>query len=197
MKKKGLKKMSETQNKEQQILTGDELAFNLRAKTEDTGWKETITEESMTDFSLSDDPYTLPAPAVKKEKERMFKYRWAEKNTKRIDFLRNLEVPRRWWICNNVNSPYLKAFIDPGHGGIQKLDQILMFKPWSHHMAERKMIDNLNQHQRNSGEISQEKAIEKTSFGEIISGRRAKINDMKDIIHDKIQTNDLGDLIAD
>jgi hypothetical protein len=31
------------------------------------------------------------------EQERMFKYQWAGKNSKRIYFLRTLDVLRRWW----------------------------------------------------------------------------------------------------
>jgi hypothetical protein len=45
------------------------------------------------------------------EQERMFKYQWAGKNSKRIYFLRTLDVLRRWWkrirvyFLRNLNVP--------------------------------------------------------------------------------------------
>lgn len=192
------KTVQRTQKKKPTIsMTPEESAIFSRVTAEDNGWKETITEEGMNDFSLSEDPYKLPAPAQKKENREEFKFRWIEKDSKRVDFVRNLDVPKRWWVCNSTNSPYLKGFFDPLHGAVQKLDQILVFKPWSHHIAKRRLVDQLSSTQRDSGKIKQTPSRYQDGEAEWHEGADNKINPSRDIVHNEDMTNDLGDLLAE
>jgi hypothetical protein len=178
-----------------QTVTAEEAAIMARITAEDSGWKEIISEEAMNDFSLSDDPYALPEPAKKKEDQRKYKFRWIEKKPRRIDFIRNLDIPKRWWLCNSTNTPFLKGFFDPIHGGVQKLDQILVFKPWSHHIAQKKLNDQLKAAQRNSGEIPENHMESKIEEGAWLAGNDVKIKN-SDIVHNEDLTDDLGDLIT-
>ena len=119
--------------KQETTLTSEEkaLADRLTSKA-DSAW-ETITEESMIDYSLSNDPYPLPKEAKKLQKEKKYAFKWFLADKRRVDEVRHLEVPERWEPCNRNNTPFLAKHCDTIHGGIQHKDQILMYKPyWMH-----------------------------------------------------------------
>lgn len=113
-------------------MTPDEKALAARISAGDKSWK-TISEEDLNDFSLAEDPYKLPEPAAKRQAKKKFAFRWVEAKASRVDEIQSLAPPARWWICNSTNTPFLAEFCDPAHGGVQKQDQLLMFKPWWMH----------------------------------------------------------------
>ena len=115
-----------------QPLTSEEQAIVARIHKQDTDW-QTITEESLGDFSLMGEPYPLPKEAEEKQRRKEFAFRFIEKTATRIDEVTNWPAPARWWICNASNTPFLAKYCDPVHGAIQVKDQILMFKPWWMH----------------------------------------------------------------
>lgn len=133
-------------------LTPDERALASRIAAGDDSW-ETITEDSIVDFSLAEDPYKLPKEAKEKQDAKEFAFRWAEAKPQRIDTLHNLEPPARWWVCNSTNAPFLKKYIDPDHGGVQKLDQILMMKPWWMHEKHQEAKMKIAKARIDSGDI--------------------------------------------
>jgi len=113
-------------------LTPDEQALAARMSDSDRSW-ETIKEEDMEDFSLAEAPYKLPKEAKDRQDKHEFAFRWVEAKTWRVDEVRNLDPPAKWWVCNATNTPFLSKYVDPAHGGVQHMDQVLMFKPWFMH----------------------------------------------------------------
>jgi hypothetical protein len=116
-------------------LTPDESALRHRIENEREDWK-TIGEDSAHDYTLSEDPMKLPDAAIEAEKDKQFKFRWIERNPRRLDIERSKQVPFKWWICNASNTPFLLESIDPVLGCVCKLDQMLLFKPWWMHERE-------------------------------------------------------------
>jgi len=116
-------------------LTSDESALFHRIQNDRDDWK-TIGEDSVHDYSLSEDPMKLPDAALQMEKEKQFKFRWIERNPRRLDSERSKQAPFKWWICNTSNTPFLLDEIDPILGCVCKLDQMLLFKPWWMHERE-------------------------------------------------------------
>ena len=116
-------------------LTSDESALFHRVQNERDDWKD-IGEDSVLDYSLSEDPMKLPDAAAQQEAEKKFKFRWIERNPRRLDVERSKQPPFKWWICNATNTPFLLNDIDPVLGCVCKLDQMLLFKPWWMHERE-------------------------------------------------------------
>jgi len=110
-------------------LTPDEQAIAARVSAETEDWR-TLTEGDMEIFSLGDDPFLPPPEAMAKEQARELKFRWVERNTRRLDQVRNMRVPLKWWVCNSTNTPFLARHLDPVTGSVNREDQILVFKPW-------------------------------------------------------------------
>ena len=126
-------------------LTADEQAIAARVAATDNDW-QTITEESLGDFSLMSDPYPLPKEAQEAMDRKLFAFRFIAKTPDRIDEVRNAQVPMRWWICNRDTTPFLAKYCDPVHGAIQVKDQILVFKPYwmfEKHQAAKMDIANM------------------------------------------------------
>lgn len=166
-----------------QNLTPEEAAVFQRVATAEDDWK-TITEEDVEDYSLMDDPFMLPKPAQEKFDKKEFKYRWIERTSQRLDTIRNLPIPRRWWICNGVNTPYLKNFIDPNLGCVSCLDQMLMFKPYWMYAKELTLKAELNEAQeRGSGVESMDG--QKRDFGTFEAGKSAVIGKRDHIVADE------------
>ena len=154
-------------------LTPDEQALAARIAGGDREW-ETIKEEDMVDFSLSEDAYKLPNEAAKKQKEKEFAFRWVAATASRIDQVRSLDPPARWWICNSSNTPFLAKYVDPAHGGIQKLDQVLVFKPWWMHERHQAAKMELAQDKDAAGDIKNRDGV-KEEWGEWKAGKDQKI----------------------
>lgn len=138
--------------KKTQALTPEEMAIFQRVKNESKDW-ETITEESVDDYSLMEDPFKLPDEVKKFENERQFKFRWIERKSERLDEIRSAKVPNKWWIVNADTFPTLTDLCDPILGCISRLDQMLVFKPWWMHEKRMQLLDELNAAQDRSGTL--------------------------------------------
>jgi hypothetical protein len=125
-------------------MTPEEKAIFSRVQAESSDWK-TISEDEAVDYSLSRDPYDLPAPAKKLEKEKRFKFRWIVRTPARLDEIRNKQVPFRWWIVNSTQPVGLVfgPFLDPNNGCVSREDQMLVFKPWWMYEKERAFKERL------------------------------------------------------
>ena len=112
-----------------------------------------ITEESIVDFSLANDPYPLPPEAKKLQDEKVYAFRWALAESGRIDELKTREVPLRWWPCNAIRTPELAKYCDTMIGGIRHKDQILMVKPYWMHRKHKDAELSLGENKIKRGEL--------------------------------------------
>jgi hypothetical protein len=69
---------------------------------------------------------------------------------------------KRWWICNRTSTPFLAKYVDPIHGGVARYDQLLVFRPWSLHMLDRRIKDGIadSLEQRGVSEKAKEQGFE-------------------------------------
>ena len=125
-------------------LTPDEKALASRISGPSNDW-QTINERDVLDFSLSEDPFKLPPPALKLEAEKKFKFRWFSRSPQRADEVKSFAKVRRWWVVNGVQpvGGLFDEFIDSTTGGIHLHDQLLFFKPWWLWKAEEKVEASL------------------------------------------------------
>jgi len=163
-------------------LTPEEVALAKRIANPDREW-EIITEESILDYSLAEDPYKLPKEAAEMQEGGKFAFRWCEATSKRIDQLRTLDAPAKWWICNAVNTPFLTKHVDPVHGGVQKLDQILLFKPFWMHVAYQEAKMKIAKTKDDAGDIKNKDGL-REEWGEWRSGDRHKIGNRDQVMAD-------------
>ena len=191
-------------------LTPEESAIFQRVQAEDDDWK-TITEGDIEDFSLSQYPFQLPPEAQKLLDEKKFAFRYAEMKPARIDMLRNAPAPLKWWICNATTMPQLKKYCDPIHGGIQELDQLLMFKPfWMHEKvlaAKHDLADIQDKGgslEMKDGEVDEERGIEWHAGKEHKITSRDEVMDPGGALDQVYQqesgtesSSDLGDLVVE
>ena len=172
-------------------LTPEERALADRLSSDDRSW-ETIKEDDLNDFSLREDPYKLPAEAVEKEQKREFKFRWVEKRPERIDQIKSLEPPARWWVCNRDSTPFLAHLCDPVHGGIQKLDQILMFKPYwmfdKHQAAKTQIAES----KLSSGDLKNRDG-QQEDWGEYRAGPEHRITGKDEVMADTAYDEAVGE----
>lgn len=140
-------------------LTSEEQAIAARVATQNNDW-ETITEESMLDFSLAGEPYPLPIEAAQLQKEKKFAYRFIAKTPERIDEITNQPPPLKWWLCNRTQTPYLAKYCDPVHGGVQVKDQILVFKPWRMHELVQNAKMDLAKLKDSAGDVTKKQGKE-------------------------------------
>lgn len=155
-------------------LTADERALADRLSSGDTSWK-TITEGDIVDFSLAKDQYELPKEAQDMQDKKKFAFRWVEADPKRIDQVRALDPPAKWWICNAMNTPFLAKYCDPMHGGIQRLDQILVFKPWWMHRAYQDAKMMIHTSKTETADITKKSGSADNFGSEWVSGEKANI----------------------
>ena len=112
--------------------TSEEAAIRARAESSMPDW-DTITEESMTDFSLAEFLFDLPKEAKEKQDKKEFAYQWVKRDPSRIDACLHAPPPKRLWMCNRNNSPYLEKYIDRSAGCVVREDMVLMKRPWKMH----------------------------------------------------------------
>jgi len=166
-----------------QILTSDETALQQRIAREDDTW-ETIKEEDIVDFSLAEDPYALPPEAKKKQDEREIAYRWAVADPKRVDELESMDPPAKWWVCNRTRTPYLEKYCDTVHGGVQKRDQLLFFKPWWMHQAYQDIKMKRAEMQDSDGDIHKRDGIAVGDTGSRwVAGEQHRITSADQVIN--------------
>lgn len=159
-------------------LTSDEKALAKRISNETDEWKG-LTEDDLEDYTLAEDPYKLPGPAAQAQHEKKFAFRWAVANSDRIDQLRNMEIPARWYICNAIQTPFLGKYMHPIHGGIKKHDQLLLFKPWWMHEAHQNAKMNVAMAQDEAGSLKN-KEHKSTNSAQWKAGKKMKINSSRD-----------------
>lgn len=116
-------------------LPPEQRAIAERINSQDDGWRSPITEDDVNDFSLSTHKLDLPPDAKRLRETKQFAFRWATCSPKRVDELtRSLQRPERWWVVTRdfclSNAKGMLAEIDDIHGGIVRIGQILLFKPF-------------------------------------------------------------------
>lgn len=157
------------------VLTSEEMAVFQRIKGEDDTWK-TIKEDEALDYSLAEDPFKLPESVQKLKDTFKFAFRWIERTKERIDQIRNLDVPKRWWVVNASTLPELEKDIDPILGCVTKLDQLLVFKPWWMYEAERELKTQAADSKDQSGDLTKKHGTPIDDAGsEFLSGKKYKI----------------------
>jgi hypothetical protein len=91
-----------------------------------------IDPHATLDFSLAEDPFKLPEPARKLRDQKLFNFRWFERTPQRLDEVKGLPVPLKWWPANRMQ-PQAGIFdnlVDGTTGAVHRMDQMLFFKPW-------------------------------------------------------------------
>lgn len=112
-------------------MTPEEKAIFSRVSSESMDWA-TIDPRATLDYSLAEDPFKLPGPALKLQRNKEFQFRWIERKSTRLDEVKNKQVPFRWWPVNNIQpvGGLFKEFVDSSTGAVHLMDQMLVFKPW-------------------------------------------------------------------
>ena len=170
-------------------LTAEEQALAARIAKTDESWREPITEESMLDFSLARDQYELPPEAKAKVKSGELAFRWVAKTSERIDEVTSLPIPARWFLCNRTNTPFLEPHIDPVHGGVQRLDQILVFKPRRMFDAHQNAKMQLTAHKQAQGVLKNRHGI-KEAGSEWMAGEQYKITGNDQVLEEFVEAGD-------
>ena len=177
-----------TDTKQEHSLTPEERALSARIASDDSSW-QTISEEDLGDFSLREDAYKLPSEAAEKLRQKKFAFRWIAKTPERLDEIRSLDPPARWGVCNATNTPFLAKYVDPAHGGIQKLDQILVFKPyWMWEMHQKAKLAEGNA-KIDSGDISKRDG-QQEDWGEWKAGPEQRITGKDEVMADYAQVDE-------
>ncbi len=173
-------------------LTTDEAAIFQRVSNAEDDWKN-IGEKDVESFKLMEDPLKLPPAAQEAFEKKQFKFRWIERTPGRMDEVRSMPVPRKWWICNAANTPFLKGDIDPILGCICKLDLMLMFKPYWMYLKEQALREEMAEAQDRAGRL-EEKAGVKGDV-EYVSGAAAKLQGGDQLLEDEsLETEDEGSI---
>lgn len=189
-----------------QAVTSEEAAIISRSESETVDWFG-ITEGDLHDFSLMEDPMKLPKPCQKLQDEEVFAFRWCERTPKRIDQLtRSVGPPLRWAIVNmttakTVGIPAktlneIREHFDTVLCCVPCLDQMLLFKPWSHHIlvqnAKRDLAENLD----SSGKLKSHEAKSDENY-QFMAGPEHKIGSGDEVQSIPGVTDDDGGIIGD
>lgn len=150
-------------------MSSEERAIVQRVMSESDDWR-TITEEDVSDYSLMGDPFKIPKEALDFERKKKFKFRWISRLPGRLDEVRSMEVPHKWWIVNASAMPELAHLCDPVLGSINKHDQMLVFKPWWMWELRQKIYREINEAQDRSA--IEERDIEDRGGVQIMPGKK-------------------------
>lgn len=165
-------------------LHPDEAAIFQRVKAEgDRGreW-ENIAESDMDDFSLRDDPMKLPDFAQKLQDAKHYVFRWVTKSKERLDEIRNMKPPFKWWIVNASTMPGSESELDPVLGCVSKLDQLLVFKPWNLHEAQNRYRRQLADAKDQSGDLDKKDGFVPAENIELKAGPEARIQKTDEVM---------------
>jgi hypothetical protein len=196
--------------KQDLVMSSEELSIARRVATMDEEWKD-IGEDSVMDFTLNNDPFELPPPALEKKKQKQFAFRWIERDAKRLDTVRSKPVPFKWWICNRTSTPFLEGYFDPILGCVSRLDQMLVFKPFwmfvkemefKQRLAEgvnAKAIENLDGEERGNTSFvaSRRSGLDSKSRREQVTGSdeiqfdEAEYDKSRGVVHGPAEASDL------
>jgi hypothetical protein len=147
----------------------------------DVDW-QTITEDSLTDFSMSMEPYPLPEEAKKKVLKREFAFRWIEDSPARLKEIMKAEVPDKWWPCNRTNTPFLSKHCDNIDGAVHCKDQILVFKPWWMHFKRQEFFERQSEINLASGSIDAKNGFKEENGTEWHSGQQNRITSSDEVM---------------
>jgi len=184
-------------------LTGDEAAIFQRIKSEAEGSKEweTISEKDLHDYSLGVDPFKLPAFAKKMKDAKQFAFRWVERKKERLDEIRSLEPPKKWWIVNASTIPESESECDPILGCVTRYDQLLVFKPYWMFEVDQRMKREIIDGKDRAGDLrSKHKQQVDETGSEMLVGDKFKIDGKADVImadEEEFGNDDLEDLVDD
>ena len=168
-------------------LTPDETAIFQRVKNEaDRGreW-ETITERDIDDFSLREDPMKLPEFAQKLKDAKVYAFRWVTKSKERLDEIRNLKPPLKWWIVNASTVPESVDDLDPVLGCVSKLDQLLVFKPYWMFEAQQRIKRELADSKDGSGDVHKKDGFVPADNIELRAGPDYKVTSKDEVMADE------------
>jgi len=152
------------------VLTSNEAAIAARVLAERDDWKS-VKESDIGDFKMADDPFALPGPAKEMKAEKQFAFRWISRTPERMDEMRTKDIPFKWWVCNEVNTPFLKGHFDPVLGCVSKLDQMLVFKPYWMYEKEQAFKTRTDR-ELHKGDYLKAKHGEKVGGGEFVEGNK-------------------------
>ena len=201
-------KDTETKTTTIKMLTSEQQSIAERVSAQDTDWF-TIREDELEDFSLMNNPFDLPPEAATLQKEKVYAFRFCERKAERIDYLtRSQQPPLRWAIVNKTTLPELGYLVDEMTGGVCVGDQIMLFKPWSHHQIVRRATAALSEGQDNSGTLEgKRRELDDPDSGvEAYTGKSHRITGSDDVLADEAaidsnlgitdDSSDLGDLVV-
>jgi hypothetical protein len=154
-------------------LTADESALFQRIMGGDEDWK-TIKESDVDDFSLANDPMELPEPAKEARKNKQFAFRWVSRTKERLDEIRSMNVPFKWWVCNSIRTPFLDGLFDPITGGVNRLDCVLAFKPYWMFEKEQEFKRQQADKQAGGGDLKSKNGLEKHGATLVYDGREIR-----------------------
>jgi hypothetical protein len=191
-------------------MTPEEAAIYQRVKGEKEDW-EKIQFEEIQDYSLMEYPFQLPDCAKKLVEQRKYFFRFVEKKTGRIDDLINRKKPHRWLPVNRDTFPdWPRSLFDGLHGGVQELDQIMMYQPYEYKVMRDRIKNELAELQARGGTLESRDGIEDKDRGvSWRSGEGVKITGKDEVMDPgntlerafegeaNQETNDFGDLIVD
>lgn len=189
-------------NQSNRTLTPEEQAIVERINAEDGDWGP-IREDELNDFSLTHDAFALPPEAAEMQGRKEYAFRWAERIAQRIDELKNAPGPFAWRVCNMTTTPFLKKYIDPIIGGVLRMDQILMYKPWRMHEIAQKIKTDLADAKSSAGEINKRHGVKDEEKGvEYLAGEKYKISSSDVVMADEglidgAGDSEFGDLIVE
>jgi hypothetical protein len=182
-------------------LTPDEQKIaELVSRQSNNDWEQ-ITEDQILDFSLSEDPFKLPKEAADLQERKERAYRWCERTEKRINELCETDPPRKWFVANNTNSPFLSKHINSLTGGIIRGDQILLWKPWKWHQVVKDAVNASSKAMYDSRELDKGGRAKIQSHDDrnhmaVVSGERAHVRDGANVISGENDGGDQGEMVA-
>ena len=174
-------------------LTPEEKAIFQRVASDSSTEWESITEESVHDYDLGKSPGQIPEWAKKLKQDRKFAFRWITRDRERLDQVRTMPVPAKWWIVNATNLSHFglsdeeytvaSQDLDPVLGCVCYVDQMLMFKP--HWMFEKHQAykQGLAEAKDASGDLAKKQSSDgRTDW---ISGEPAQLGKLDVVIADE------------
>ena len=188
MRKKNKSKVEVKTERSQSIkksanLTQEEAALfeRIKAEGQDRDW-ERVTEDEALDFKLRDDPFPLPDFAKKFLDKRKFAFRWIERKKERIDEIRSMSIPQKWWIVNASTMPECVDDLDPVLGCVCIYDQLLVFKPYWMSVKNRQMEEAYMEQKASEGDLkSKHHQVVDETGSEFLAGKEAKISGKDDV----------------
>ena len=171
------KNESKTQDTiEQSNMSSEERSIFNRVASAGDEWKEEIQSHDMHDFSLADDPFKLPLPALKLRDKKLYVFRWITRDPKRLDEMMNKNKIMRWYPVNSTspNGDFQK-FVDRNNGAVCREDQMLVFKRYDAFQLEQGFYEGLAEASLKSNDL-----LDKGKKEDFSAGKR-KASDSKSL----------------